>query len=82
MAQTTIMTKQGKMQFLTQQYECGCYCIINNDPAQQFGVDDTEEGFHKRILRTALRMKDEVLSTTYAELLEQLQKKHTRKLKE
>jgi hypothetical protein len=62
---TTIKTKEGeKINFTTQQYEVGTYCIINNDPSQQFGIDENEIKFHKKIQKQAKKNGDVILETS------------------
>lgn len=62
---TIIETKEGeKLNFTTQQYKIGTYCIINNDPSQQFGVSMDEIKFHKKIQRQAKKNNDEIIETS------------------
>lgn len=62
---TTIETKEGeKLTFLTQQYTIGIYCIINNDPSQQFGIDTKEVAFHKKIRKQAIKNNDKFIEGT------------------
>lgn len=35
--------------FRSEQFGVGLYVIINNDPAQQFNLDNTEQNFHDDI---------------------------------
>ena len=47
---TTIIDDEHKEhEIVTQQYEIGTYVIIDNDPAQQFGVNMSEVKYHKYI---------------------------------
>ena len=67
MAYTKIQTKDGQsLTFLTQQYEVGLYCIVNNDPSQQFGVDEDEEKFHKNLHKQATKNGDKIESSSYS----------------
>lgn len=63
---TKIKAKDGKETlFLTQQYEVGTYCIINNDPGKQFGVDEKEDVFHIGIRKKVIKMGDTLLAGTF-----------------
>lgn len=45
---TTIIDENNKEHTITtQQYEVGLYVIVDNDPAQQFSLNATEEEYHK-----------------------------------
>ena len=49
--------KTGKIiEFTSQQYVCGLYVIIDNDPSQQMSLDVPEETFHND-LRTNKKFK-------------------------
>jgi len=62
---TIIKTSKGEtLNFTTQQYQIGTYCIINNDPGKQFGVDMDEVKFHKKLQRQAKKQGDEVMETS------------------
>lgn len=39
----------------TQEYATGTYVIINNDPAIQFGVEESEIDYHTRIRKCAIK---------------------------
>lgn len=63
---TKIKAKDGKETlFLTQQYEIGTYCIIDNDPGKQFGVDEKEEVFHAGIRKKVIKMGDTLLAGSF-----------------
>lgn len=38
-----------KHKLVTQQYEMGTYCIVDSDPAQQFGIAAEEPEIHKKV---------------------------------
>lgn len=66
---TKIKTNEGNvLTFLTQQYEIGTYCIINNDPSQQFGVDKKEDIFHKEIRIKCIKSGDKLIGGSTLEL--------------
>lgn len=47
MITTIIDDKHKEYKVVTQQYQVGTYVIIDNDPAQQFGVQISEVKYHK-----------------------------------
>ena len=54
-----------ELTFVTQQYEIGTYCIINNDPSQQFGLDVKEEIFHKDLRIDVIKNGDQILKGSF-----------------
>lgn len=65
---TVIETKlKHELAFVTQQHQVGLYVIINNDPTSQFGVDMSEEKYHKGLIRKAIKMGDSIKDSTYME---------------
>lgn len=47
---TKIKTKEGREVFFrTKQYDVGVYVIQDDNPAMQFGLDMSEEEFHKQL---------------------------------
>ena len=59
---TNIKTKEGKtLNVTTQQYIVGTYVIVNNDPSQQFGVNEPEEKFHLKLRKRCLNSGDKLV---------------------
>lgn len=59
---TKIKTTDGKtLNVTTQQYIVGTYVIINNDPSQQFGINESEEKFHLSIRKKCLKSGDKLV---------------------
>ena len=54
----------NKLKFVTQQYEIGTYCIINDDVNQQFGVDAKEIDFHKDIREQITKSGGKILENS------------------
>lgn len=60
---TNIRTQDGKtLNITTQQYQVGTYVIVNNDPSQQFGINDPEEKFHLKIRKNCIKNGDTLVS--------------------
>jgi len=77
---TIIKNKEGKeLTFQTQQYETGLYLIIDNNPALQYNLQTTEEKYHKKLITTAIKQRDEVTYTPYPEVLAKALKKKVKK---
>lgn len=49
MITTFIGDDNKEHKLVTQQYEVGTYCIVDSDPAQQFGAEDDEVTVHKKL---------------------------------
>ena len=57
---TTIIDNEHKEhKIVTQQYQVGTYVIIDNDPAQQFGVNTSEVKYHKLLRKRYNWIPDE-----------------------
>lgn len=53
---TKIIAKDGSITTInTQEYAIGTYVIINNDPAIQFGIEESEIDYHTRIRECAIK---------------------------
>jgi hypothetical protein len=62
---TTIVTNEGQeIKVVSQQYEVGLYVILNNDPANQFGVNKKEDLYHKDIRIKTLKMGGKIIGGT------------------
>ena len=60
---TIIITKDGeRLSFVTQQYEIGLYCIINDDPSQQHTFDVSEKEFHKNIRKLYIEKGGQIVN--------------------
>ena len=59
MITTIIDDKHKEHKIVTQQYQVGTYVIIDNDPAQQFGVNMSEVKYHKGLRKRNNWIPDE-----------------------
>jgi hypothetical protein len=66
---TKVKLKDGTIDYIaSQQYSIGTYIIINNDSSKQFGVDDEEKIFHKKIRISILKDGGCILNGTFLNL--------------